>query len=79
MIKYLNVGALEQSEQANEGEGKAVKIEMKNYDFYRTQVSLVRSMDLVVSHSLTHLCANLIDVTLADKDTKLCKLCKLCK
>ena len=34
MINYLNVGALEQSEQANEGEGKAVKIEMKNYDFY---------------------------------------------
>ena len=50
MINYLNVGALEQSEQANEGEGKAVKIEMKNYDFYRTQVSLVRSMDLVVSN-----------------------------
>ena len=51
-----------------------------NPTFYRTQVSLVRSMGLVVSHSLTHRpFANLTDVTLADEDTKLCKLCKLCK
>ena len=37
--------------------------------FYRTQVSLVRSMDLVVSNSLSIPCANLTDVTLADEDT----------
>ena len=36
-------------------------------NFYRTQVSLVRSMGLVVSNSAT--CANLTDVTLADEDT----------
>ena len=35
----------------------------------RTQVSLVRSLNPVVSHSLTDLCANLTDVTLADEDT----------
>ena len=35
--------------------------------FYRTQVSLVRSMGLVLSNSAT--CANLTDVTLADEDT----------
>ena len=42
------------------------------FHFYRTQVSLVRSMGLVVSHSLTHSLtdlANLTDVTLADEDT----------
>ena len=38
--------------------------------FYRTQVSLVRSMDPSVSHWLTHRpCADLTDVTLADEDT----------
>ena len=39
--------------------------------FYRTHVSLVRSMDPSVStNSLTHRpCVNLTDVTLADEDT----------
>jgi len=40
-------------------------------DFYRTQVSLVLCMGLVLTHSLTHWpCWNLTDVTPADEDTK---------
>ena len=44
---------------------------LETLDFYRTQVSLVRSMGLVVSNTPF---ADLTDVTLADEDTKLCKL-----
>ena len=43
--------------------------ELKVENFYRTQVSLVRSMGLFVSNKLTIPCANLTDVTLADEDT----------
>ena len=39
------------------------------FDFYRTQVSLVRSMGLVVSNSVRDAWFNLTDVTLADEDT----------
>ena len=38
-------------------------------NFYRTQVSLVRSMDPSLSHWLTDVWFNLTDVSLADEDT----------
>ena len=38
--------------------------------FYRTQVSLVRSMGPVVSHYIRDIFADLTDVTLVDEDSK---------
>ena len=38
--------------------------------FYRTQVSLVRSMGPVLSNKLRDVVADLTDVTLVDEDTK---------